>query len=116
MKSNSGLFVFAGSETTATLLSGTTYYLLRNPEKMARLVKEVRGTFKSEEDINFRSVSELKYLVACLEEGLRIYPPVPTGLPRRVPPGGDTIAGKFVPEGVCLPHLLTRAHRDTNID
>jgi cytochrome P450 len=106
MTSNAGLFVFAGSETTATLLSGTTYYLLRNPEKMEKLVKEVRGAFKSEKDINFQSVSELKYLVACLEEGLRIYPPVPTGLPRRVPKGGDTVAGKFVPEGVCNPSAL----------
>ncbi|KAK5019787.1 hypothetical protein LTR16_012675, partial [Cryomyces antarcticus] len=31
MHSNASLFMVAGTETTATLLSGLTYYLLKNP-------------------------------------------------------------------------------------
>ena len=40
---NSSVLIVAGSETTATLLSGATYYLLQNPTKLARLQDEVRS-------------------------------------------------------------------------
>jgi cytochrome P450 len=95
------LLIIAGSETTATLLSGVTYYLLRNSEVMQRLIKEVRGAFTSEDQINLISVQKLDYMLAVLDEALRIYLPSPTGLPRVVGRGGDYICGKWVPEGVC---------------
>jgi cytochrome P450 len=111
MQSNSAVLVTGGSETIATLLSGTTYYLLKNPEKLEKLTKEIRSAFKAEKEIDFKSVSELRYLIACLEEGLRIYPPVPTGLPRRVPAGGETIAGHFIPERV---HFLLQPRNSSH--
>jgi cytochrome P450 len=108
------LLIIAGSETTATLLSGVTYHLLRNPKVMERLVAEVRGRFKSESEINLTSVQSLEYMLAVLDEALRIYPPSPTGLPRVVPNGGDYICGKWVPGGVslfCIP-IITYRHLD----
>jgi len=33
---------------------------------------------------------------------LRIYPPIPFGMPRIVPKDGDTVDGMFVPGGVSL--------------
>lgn len=74
---NSGDFIIAGSETTATLLAGCTYYLLTNPEKMAKLVAEIRGAFTSDSEITITRVHNLPYLVAVLNETLRMYPPVP---------------------------------------
>jgi cytochrome P450 len=67
---------------------------------MKKLTSEIRGAFKSEDEIDFVSVSTLPYLLACLDEALRIYPPVPIGLPRVVPKGGASIAGNYVPEKV----------------
>lgn len=106
LQSNSSILIIGGSETTATLLSGVTYFLLTNPEAMAKLTAEVRGAFKSEDEIDFVSVSTLPYLLACLDEALRMYPPVPTGLPRVVPKGGAKISGNYVPEGVSSPDPL----------
>ncbi len=40
------------------------------------------------------------YLNAVIEEGLRIAPPFPAGLPRVVPPGGDTVCGEWLEAGV----------------
>lgn len=77
-----------------------TFLLLTNPAAMAKLTAEIRGAFKSESDIDFASVSTLPYLLACLDEALRMYPPVPAGLPRVVPKGGASIAGHYVPEKV----------------
>jgi len=100
--SNAQVLVTAGSETTATLLSGATYLLLKNPEVMQKLKDEVRGRWKSYDEIALRSVNEAPYLVAVISEALRYYPPVPTGFYRRVPPGGEIISGVFIPEGTSV--------------
>ncbi|KAK4184282.1 Isotrichodermin C-15 hydroxylase [Podospora australis] len=102
LQANSGILVIGGSETTATLLSGVTFLLLTNPSSLEKLVKEIRTSFSSEDEIDFLSVSSLPYLLACLDEALRLYPPVPTGLPRVVPPGGASIAGHYVPQGTIV--------------
>ncbi|ORY57768.1 cytochrome P450 [Pseudomassariella vexata] len=65
MHSNAELFMLAGSETTATLLSGLTYYLLTNPEKMKLLNDGIRSAFSSLKDIGFDSLANLKYMNAC---------------------------------------------------
>jgi len=110
---NAGILVIAGSETTATLLAGVTYYLMKNPEALKKVTDEVRSAFKSEDEISFTSISELPYLIACLTEGLRIYPPVAVGLPRVVPEGGATIGDTFVPEEtVVAVHHWAMYHND----
>lgn len=98
--SNSSILIMAGSETTATILSGVTYLLLETPDIMAKVVHEVRSSFSNDDEITINSACGLKYMIACLEEALRIYPPAPAGFPRIVPEGGDLIAGKWVPGGV----------------
>ena len=109
MHANAALFMAAGTESTATELSGTLYYLMKNPDKMAMLVEEIRTEFPKEEDINMEKLPQLKYLHACLEEGLRIYPPVPAGLPRVAPKEGATVLGEYIPPNVCVAlfHNLT---------
>jgi cytochrome P450 len=69
---NSSLLIIAGSETTATLLSGATYHLLKNREKHDKLVKEIRSTFAAEEEITAGRVDQLKYLLAVLSEAFRM--------------------------------------------
>jgi cytochrome P450 len=111
LTTNASVLILAGSETTATLLSGATYLLLSNPETLRRLTEEVRSSFKSDDEITLLSVGNLTYMLACLNEAMRCYPPVPVGLPRTVPRGGGTIAGNEVPERVSLspcPRRWTR--------
>jgi len=107
--STASLFMIAGTETTATALSGTTYHLLMNPDKLALLQREIRSAFASLDDMNLESLARQKYLMAVLQEGLRMYPPVPSALPRKVPAGGAEICGEWVPGGttVGVHHLST---------
>lgn len=101
--SNMRILLTAGSETTATLLSGATYHLLQNPAVLQRVQLEIRRAFKSEEDITVRSVSKpdlLPYLEAVLQESLRCYPSIPAILPRITGPEGALIDGNFVPSNV----------------
>ncbi|KAG9597788.1 benzoate 4-monooxygenase cytochrome P450, partial [Aureobasidium melanogenum] len=102
MHANAAVFMMAGTETTATLLSGLTYYLLTNSDKLGNLVAEVRGNFTSESEITVDALAKLPYLNACIEEGLRVYPPVSGSLPRKVPAEGATIAGTWVPGDVSI--------------
>jgi cytochrome P450 len=110
--SNASVLIIAGSETTATLLSGCTYHLLKNPNVLQKLVKEVREAFASNEEITITGVNNLAYMLAVLDESLRIYPPVPQGLPRRVGPEGDTVGGKWVPGGTSVAIHQYAANHD----
>jgi hypothetical protein len=51
----------------ATLLSGTTFYLLKNPDIYSKLVEEIRSTFEREEDITLANVGNLKVSHCCLQ-------------------------------------------------
>lgn len=113
MHSNASLFMTAGTETTATWLSGLTYYLLRNPGSMSRLMDEIRSTFRHQDDITIEALARMEYVNACLEEGLRLYPPVPVGLPRRVPAGGAAISGSWVPGGTTVSVHQLSANRSS---
>ncbi|KAF4308505.1 putative cytochrome p450 protein [Botryosphaeria dothidea] len=97
MHANGSVFMIAGTETTATLLSGLLYLLCKNPDKMEMLCEEIRGNFKTDEEFTIESLQRLKYMSACLEEALRFYPPLPIGPPREVHPDGSIICGKWVP-------------------
>ncbi|KAF2035277.1 cytochrome P450 [Setomelanomma holmii] len=102
MLSNSATLIQAGSETTATLLSGTFFLLLRNPDKMQKLVDELSSSFISDEEMTIQNTEHLTYLAAVLEEGLRLYSPAVPGFPRQVPKGGAIIDGECVPAGTSV--------------
>ncbi|MCJ1395522.1 hypothetical protein MMC18_008408 [Xylographa bjoerkii] len=102
--------IVAGSETTATFLSGVTYHLLHNRSAMEKLNREIRTTFASSSDITGDSTAHLPYLHAVIEEGLRIYPPVSFGLPRTS--YGATVDGSYVPQGTTVSTHSYGAARD----
>ncbi|KAM0162184.1 hypothetical protein ACHAQE_001711 [Botrytis cinerea] len=99
---NASILIAAGSETTASLLNGVTCYLLRFPTALQNLALELRSTFQTKEDLTLQALASCKYLNAVLEEGLRMYPPVPSTLAREVPKGGSIVAGQFVPAGASV--------------
>lgn len=100
LQSQADMMVVAGSETTATSLSGITYYLSQNALAYKALANEVRSTFSRYGDITAHATEPLPYLQAVIEEGLRLYPPVPIGLPRISP--GETVDGIYIPKGAIV--------------
>ncbi|KAJ0269092.1 hypothetical protein COL940_012771 [Colletotrichum noveboracense] len=75
--------------------------LLKKKDEL-KLVAEVRSTFEKEDDITIISVNKLSYMLACLDEALRIYPPVSMGLPRVTPKEGATVCGRFIPGNMTV--------------
>jgi cytochrome P450 len=103
----SNLLIIAGSDTTSTALAATFFYLVHNPEVLAKAAEEVRSTFESvDEIVNGAKLTSCHYLRACIDESMRMSPPVGGGLPRHILPGGLDIEGVHYPAGIdiCVPH------------
>lgn len=99
-RSTAQTFIFAGSETTATLLTELTYFLLTHPEKLKKLVDEIRLNLRSLDDINAINVNKLTYLSACIHEALRFYPPVGDSFPRNTEDTSEMICSHLLPPNV----------------
>ncbi|KAL4747482.1 hypothetical protein BDW72DRAFT_209612 [Aspergillus terricola var. indicus] len=103
----------AGSETTATALTGTLNYLVNHsPESLHRLENEVRSAFSSLDAITLDAVRSLPFLNAVIQEGLRLCPPIPWVLPRLVPQGGSIICGIWLPGGTPVSIQAYTLNRD----
>jgi len=99
---NVALFISAGTDTTATALTGWTYFVCTHPEVYSRLLTEVRSAVTSHDEITWDIVKGLQYLEATLNEALRLFPPSPASQQRVVPLGGATIDGYTVPAGTTV--------------
>ncbi|PVI03021.1 putative benzoate 4-monooxygenase cytochrome P450 [Periconia macrospinosa] len=102
---NLRVILTAGSETTATHLCGATWFLLTHPTALSRAQAEVRNTFKMPEDMNLRSLSKpgaLPFLNAVIQETLRLYPSIPSTLPRVTGPQGSIIDGRYIPANISV--------------
>ncbi|KAI7773787.1 hypothetical protein LA080_009883 [Diaporthe eres] len=99
---NMALFISAGTDTTATALTGWTYFVCTHPEVYSRLMNEIRGALATEEDVKWEKVKDLRYLETTIHEALRLFPPSPASQQRIVPRGGATIDGYYVPAGMTV--------------
>ncbi|KAK9318767.1 cytochrome P450 [Lipomyces orientalis] len=111
-----GVFMNAGSDTTAIQLTHVIYYLLKNPEKLQRLREELDTHIPSRSEIPpYASVRTLPYLKACLDESLRLSPPVSFGLQRKTPPMGMSINNEWIPGNTLVSVPAYIAHRDESV-
>lgn len=108
--------LFAGRDTSASLLSNVWFELSRRPEILARLRQEVDAL--DDEIPSLEELKNMKYLRAVLNESLRLYPIVPqnnrqaladTFLP--VGGGKDGASPVFVPKGQIVVWSLYAMHR-----
>lgn len=107
---------------------------MANQDKMKILTDEVRTRFRNSKEITLGNVAPLRYLNACknnlnthslhsqlipfcigIREAMRVYPPIPSGLPRIVAEGGNSILGKWVPAGTHVSvHQFSTYHSPQN--
>lgn len=110
-----GLMLNAGSDTTSSGLTNTLFLLAKHPETLAKLRQELDEVMTPDMITpDFNMLMAAPYLRACLDESLRLRPPVAIGLPRVTPPEGSTICGHFIPGGVTVsvPILEMNRHPD----
>ena len=95
------LLVLAGADTTAIIITAMFFYLTRYSNVYAKLTKEIRETFASAEDIHTGpKLSACRYLRSCIDETLRMTPPVAAELQREVLVGGIVVDGHPLEQGL----------------
>ncbi|KAI1824026.1 cytochrome P450 [Xylaria intraflava] len=96
-------FIPAGGDTTSTALSATFFYLSRNPTCYRKLAEEIRTAFQKGADIcGGPQLFACRYLRACIDEALRMSPPLPGTLWRELyEDNGEpwVIDGHVIPPG-----------------
>ncbi|KIW19422.1 hypothetical protein PV08_03717 [Exophiala spinifera] len=109
------VFLNAGSDTTAAALTNTLYYLLTNPQCLSTLRREIDQLVHDGDDgiLPHASVRDLPYLRACIDESLRLRPPIAYPLQRVVTaPEGATVLGHHLRKGtvVAVPPFSVHRH------
>ncbi|GAU92845.1 hypothetical protein RvY_04873 [Ramazzottius varieornatus] len=70
------IFFLAGFETTSTALSFLTYALTMQQDIQDKLREEIQTVMEGHEVPTYELVSQMTYLDQCVNEALRLYPPV----------------------------------------
>ncbi|KAH9925355.1 cytochrome P450 [Epithele typhae] len=110
------LAMVAGADTTSSAMTSIFACLLSHPETYNRLQAEVDKYYPPGEDpLDSRHHKEMSYLNAVINEGLRLFPPVPGGTQRMVPADGQGTAINgllYFPPGTHLWVHTWSLHRD----
>ena len=96
------LIVVAGADTTATTLTFLFFHLAADPTLVEKLREEIEQIWNQKTEFSVWDFQNARYLNGVINEALRLYPPVPSGVMRLTPPEGVTIDDAFVPGGVNI--------------
>jgi cytochrome P450 len=103
------LLVVAGSDTTSNTLALCLYEMAKQPNLVERLRAELEHVTLT--DFNALR-DEVPLLDACINETLRLWPPVPSGLQRSIRQPLTLPSGRIVPSGTVLSTHTFTLHRD----
>lgn len=98
-----GQLLLAGWQPLANQFYSLIFFILKEPDTYAALVKEVRDAFTDYGAINNESTGGLKYLQACAYESFRLHQDTVDGLPRMSP--GAVVDGSYIPKGVSQVNM-----------
>ncbi|CAG9981744.1 unnamed protein product [Clonostachys byssicola] len=105
-------FLLAGADTTSNTLTYVVWSILRCPDLHRRVLQELDLLGDNFDDA---ALEQLPLLNAIIQESLRLYGAVPGQLSRVVPPGGISIAGKFIPAGFEVETQAYTMHRISDV-
>lgn len=107
--------IAAGSDTVAITSTAIMFYLMKNPEVLVKLQRELEASDCSAPIPAYAQVSKLPYHHAVIKESMRLFPALTHPLERLVPPGGVIIAGIFLPQGTSVGCLQLAMHLNPKI-
>ena len=118
LQADSRLIIVAGSDTTAATLSHLFYHLASHPDVVKKLREEVTPLMEADGGVSHVKIQEAQYLNGCINEALRLNPPVPCGVFRKTPKEGVYIGQTFIPGDTVIQmpgYVMARGGRRTSI-
>lgn len=107
--------MFAGSDTTGITLRAIIYYVLKNPSVHRKLQQELDAA-DLPLPVTYKAAQTLPYLVAVIEEAIRMHPAVGLPLERIVPNQGLTLPdGRFIKAGTIVGMNAWVVHEDKTV-
>ncbi|XP_056662448.1 cytochrome P450 3A4-like isoform X2 [Monodelphis domestica] len=104
------IFIFAGYESTSSVLCFLFYQLATNPGIQEKLQKEIDAFLPNKEAVTYDALVQMEYLDMVINENLRLYPI--TGRIERIAKKPVELNGLMIPKGTVVmapPYVL---HRD----
>ncbi len=109
-------FLAAGYETTSGMLMLTVYYMIKNPDVLAKAHAEVDEAFGDDLSVipDPSQIVKLKYVLQIMKEALRLWP---VGAGFQLRPLEDTVIGGkyFIKKNQPVFILAPQLHRDPEI-
>jgi tryprostatin B 6-hydroxylase len=102
LQGDSRLIIVAGSDTTAVTLTHLFYYLTTIPGLQEQVREEVRKLAKEDGTVSNTDLQTAELLNSCINETLRLHPPVPSGAPRKTPRDGVYLRETFIPADTVI--------------
>ena len=90
------------SETTAGTLTFLFYFLAAHPSKQNLLRAELSSLPKSSAEVDFKALQDAPLLNGIINETLRLWPAILSGLQYLTPPEGITVGNTFIPGNVTV--------------
>jgi len=95
------VFMAAGGEEPASLITGCLWFLLKNPETLKVLQKELDEAFEKHKTVTNLDLSKLPFLDAVIRETARIRPPTSGHFNRRTN-RPEVLDGHLIPAGISV--------------
>ncbi|KAG5719737.1 hypothetical protein E4T56_gene18554 [Termitomyces sp. T112] len=113
---DASFIVLAGSDTVSEAMTALMRYIAADPQVQKRLRSELNRAFDGPlEDMDASTLLKLPYLDACIQEALRLVPPVAAGPPRWNKDGPTQILDHMIPTGTTIAppnYAMFRDHRN----
>lgn len=114
LQGDARLIIVAGSDTTAACLAYTFHWLAKDPAQVDKLRAELTPLLEADGSISHARIQDAKHLNGCINEALRLNPPVPSAVYRVTPPEGISIAGTHIPGNTnlfCPQYVVSRSEK-----
>ncbi|KUJ12538.1 cytochrome P450 [Mollisia scopiformis] len=109
------LQIIVGVDSTATAVRTIMYHIMTNPRILQKLHAELDNAVLTRPVLLDSEAASLPYLQACIQEGLRHWPPIAALTLKVVPAGGDTYNGVFIPGGTEIAYSAWALHHSKAI-
>lgn len=106
------MLTWEGTDTSSVAISAALFYISRDSAVYARLASEIREAFTAVEEIRpGPELTSCSYLRACIDEALRLAPPVAAPLWREMK-SESQVGGVVLPKGTDVATCLYSVHRN----